>query len=211
MPTLPHPTLRRRTLAAWLLSSPWLTACVTPLPATTWLRLPLLAPDDLATTNAAPQSHRPVLLLLPLQLAGHLDREALVSASGPGTLRASTQARWAEPLREAMARALHHDLERQLGAGRVWRAPVPDGMAIGARLRLDILAFEQDAQRQGVHLQARWQISGAASGGAAPVSATADLSVPLASPQLDDVVLAHRRALHQLAVRIAASVPVTGG
>jgi hypothetical protein len=28
---------------------------------------------------------------------------------------------------------------------------------------------------------------------------------------LDDVVLAHRRALHQLAVRIAASVPATGG
>jgi len=210
---MPHPTVRRRlALAALLACSAGLTACVTPLPAMTWMRLPLELPGSTPPTpgpsgpgnGTAPASKAPHLLLLPVQLAGHLDRDAWVVVRGPGTLQASPQGRWAEPLRDSIPRVLRHDLEHLLGGGRVWNAPLPAGASSTQRLRVDILAFEFDPATQTLHLHARWQVSGGSGPGTVE---QADWRIPAASAGLDDVVLAHRQALRQLAVRIADSVP----
>ncbi|MBY0410267.1 MAG: PqiC family protein [Burkholderiaceae bacterium] len=193
-----------------------LTACSTPLPAITLLRMPLEAPGVANQAPTAPvQSSNTTatqalaVQLLPVQLAGHLDREALVTASGPGTLHVSDYARWAEPLRESVTRLLRHDLEQQLGMDRLWQSggSATQNRPTHQRLRVELTALEWQPDQTNVRLQARWQWDTGARAGGMSTSTLADFTVPVASTDLNAIVLAHRQALYQLAGRIAASVP----
>lgn len=214
------PSLRRWIGTAVLAMPALLTGCSTPLPAITLLRMPLRTPLQ-APGVANPAPSAPVqsanttatqalaVQLLPVQLAGHLDREALVTASSPGTLNVSDYARWAEPLRESVTRLLRHDLEQQWGADRLWHsgASATQRAAAHQRLRVELTALELQPDRANVRLQARWQWETSHRAAAMPVSTLADFTVPVASTDLNAIVLAHRQALYQLAGRIAASVP----
>lgn len=179
-----------------------LAACAAPVPPATLLRMPLAAPAALAEPTPALQ--RVAVQWMPLQLADHLDREALVWALGPGTLQRADHARWAEPLRDAIPRLLRHDLAQLLGPDRVWTAPLPEGVALTHKLRLALDALDLQQDRRTVRLQARWTLAGTMP----PVSGQANFTVQAVSAGLGDVVLAHRQALAQLAVRMAASLPV---
>ena len=210
------PSLRRWVGTAVLAMPALLTACSTPLPAITLLRMPLQAPGELNPAPSLPAqsanttaAQTLAVQLLPVQLAGHLDREALVTATGPGTLQVSDNALWAEPLRESMTQLLRHDLEQQLGAGRLWQsgASAAQRAAPHQRLRVEFTAFELQPDRAHVRLQAQWQWDASPRATTMPVSMLADFTVPVASTDLNAIVLAHRQALYQLAGRIAASVP----
>lgn len=182
-----------------------LVGCAAPVPPATLLRMPLAAPASLVEpTPPLPALQRVAVQWMPLQLADHLDRDALVWARGPGTLQRSDHARWAEPLRDTIPRLLRHDLAQLLGADHVRTAPLPEGLVPPHKLRLALDALDLQQDRRTVRLQARWTLADAVP----PVSGQANFTVQAASVGLDDVVLAHRQALAQLAVRIAASLPV---
>ncbi|WP_457420066.1 PqiC family protein [Roseateles sp. P5_E7] len=139
-----------------------------------------------------------------------LDRDEILVAEGSAGLRPWPEARWAEPLREALPRVLAEDLWRlrqpypvALGAG----APASDG---AESLRLIVQVDEWLARADGaglkLTLRARWRW--------APLHAPAGTTLPAAGSTVLDVACthqadaladAHRRSVMALAARIVSA------
>jgi hypothetical protein len=141
----------------------------------------------------------------PLVLPAWLDDDRIWRPDGPSGLRPIAGLRWAEPLRDALPRALQQDLAAALGGpGQVWRAPLPPGLRIGRQLRLQIEALQPDPSGRNLLLQAQWSL--ASPDGAQPPQVGAfRWAQPLSSPQPDALALAMRQALQRLAGQIVAA------
>jgi uncharacterized lipoprotein YmbA len=171
------------------------------LPPGRWVRLPAEAPRQ----AAAPAAAVPGVwqLMAPVQLPGHLDRDALLVPQGTAGLQGLGGTRWAEPLRDAVPRLLRQDLEREFGTP-LWTAPLPPGVSPTRQLRIELTAFDVTVDLRGVALAARWSLA-AAQGGARPAVFDARFSTPASGSDADGLALAHRQALAQLARQIADS------
>ena len=156
-----------------------------------------------AATTSSTTSSTNWQLVTPVRLPDYLDRDALLVPQGQAGLQTIPGYRWAEPLRESVPRVLRQDLAMLLGEDRVWTSPVPDSVVIDQQLRIELLAFESNAERTAVVLQARWIVSkkGSASLGR---SHSATLTVPSKGADADSLVAAHRQALWLFAQRIVA-------
>jgi hypothetical protein len=201
---------------------PWfvpLAGCGTsPLPPLVLVRLPLdAAPgsDVPATTRAG--SATVELLGRGRILPGHLDRDAVLVAAGPGRLEPLAGLRWSEPLRDVVPRLLRADLSRLLRQPVV-AAPAARDAAHVLRLEVEIAALDLGVDARTLEVRAAWQwrkrASGDGAGSGLPDAAQrqeVSWSEPVdhagATPLADAVALAHRNALAQLARRIAASAP----
>jgi uncharacterized lipoprotein YmbA len=168
--------------------------------------LALRAAPPVAPAAAARPSAETWLLLYPVRVPDYLDRDALLVAQGQAGLQPLPGYRWAEPLREAVPRVLRGDLAALLGEGRVWQAPLPAGVAATRLLRVELLAFEADAERAHVTLQARWTVADGG-GASAPRAEAATLRIASAGRDADSLAAAHRLALWRLAERIAGAAP----
>ena len=201
---------RRKTLAGLCLA-PWLLAgCASgPTVATRWYELRAEPPGPVPP--ARPGDGLVWEVAGDMRLPGALDRDTLVLASGAATLVPLVGHRWAEPLRDSIPSRLVADLALLRGPGLVWRGPVPAGVNVGRRLRVEIVSLVADADQRALHLQARWWFSderrpaGAGGTGTAPVLGQAELSVPLGERSVDALAAAHRTAIWQLAQRIVGS------
>jgi uncharacterized lipoprotein YmbA len=228
------PLAHRLALAA--LAAGVLAGCAAPLPPVRLVRLPVDPPgvapgvagpgsvtvpggvaaaSDAALRSAPGASVEESWRLQTPGLPGHLDRDALLVPDGGAGLRALDAVRWAEPLRDAVPRLLRHDLGRVLGI-TVWPEAAPPGAMPTRRLWVELLAFDVAPGGRGVQVHARWRLSSAA-----PDSRAAAVAGPQAMPRsgeavfvapvdgdgsADALALAHRRAIAELAARIAASV-----
>jgi hypothetical protein len=212
-PSRPPARPGRRALLATALALPGaltalLTGCANPAPEVRRLRLPdLPEPTDLAGQPQPPDRQPPGLpwqLMEPLALPAWLDDDRIWRPDGPSGLRPVAGLRWAEPLRDALPRALQQDLAAALGgAGQVWRVPLPPGVRIGRQLRLQILALQPDAVGRRLLLQAQWSLA-SPDGAQPPQVGTTRLEEALPGPQPDALALAMRQALHRLARLIVA-------
>lgn len=193
---------RRDTLAGLCLAPLVLAGCASDSVATRWYELraeppgpkPVPRPGDGTVWEVANA----------VRLPGALDRDTLVVASGAATLIPLTGHRWVEPLRESIPSRLVSDLAALRGEGLVWRAPAPSGVAVGRRLRVEIVSLVADAARRSLRLQARWWLSDERSTASAPTPGQADFEVALADSSVDALAAGHRAAVWQLAQRIAA-------
>ena len=183
------------------LSVAWLAGCASPLPALQWVRLPA-EPAQPVVAVAMPASHTAAVwqLMAPVVLPGHLDREPLLLPQGGAGLQPLGGARWAEPLREAVARLLRQDLARALGT-EVWAAPLPPGLRPTQQLRIELLAFDITPDARGVALQARWSLADA-TGATPPRLGEAGFVTAAAGQGADALAAAHRQALATLATRV---------
>ncbi len=193
----PHLSATACLLAGLLLAA----GCASPLPPLLWLRLPAQAPG-LTVPAPRPAGGPAWQLMAPVLLPGHLDRDALLVPQGSAGLQPLGGARWAEPLRDAVPRLLRQDLAQALGAP-LWAAPLPPGVRPGRQLRLEILALDVGADGRSVLLQARWSLADSI-GASAPQLGEASFTTAADGPDADALAVAHRRALWQLAQRIAA-------
>jgi uncharacterized protein len=133
----------------------------------------------------------------------YLDRPQVLTRKGAAGLAALPGLRWAEPLAEAVPRALREDLAQRLGAQRVWTTPVPAGVSVQRQLRVELLGFEADEARQQVRLSARWTLI--QPGGVQPSQGSTVIEVPvLTMAGADALAAAHRLAIARLAERITA-------
>jgi uncharacterized lipoprotein YmbA len=192
-------TALRATLAA---VAGGLSACSTPLPAVTWVRLPAEAVEPITALPTPPGAAAPVWqLMAPVALPGHLDRDALLVPQGAAGLQPLGGARWAEPLRDAVPRLLRADLSRALGQP-VWAAPLPPGVKPTRQWRVDFGALDVTPDGRGVALQARWSVADV-SGASAPRLGEAAFVTPAGGADAPALAAAHRQALQQLARRMA--------
>ncbi|MEN9315665.1 MAG: hypothetical protein RIS35_2058 [Pseudomonadota bacterium] len=174
---------RRLALAATLALA---AGCASRAPATDWVRLPIDVPAPLAGTlaDAADRSVAKAAvwqLVLPIELPGHLDRDAVIAARDPSGLTALTGARWAEPLRDAVPRVLRSDLARLLDA-EVWTVPLPPGVVPTRQIRVTIDALDAMPDGRRAELRARWSIADP-HGASAPFTGTSMIVV--AAPPAD--------------------------
>lgn len=137
-----------------------------------------------------------------------LDREELLVAQGTAGLQPWPEARWAEPLRDALPRVLAEDL---------WRLRQPYPVTLGApvnrdeaSLRLRVQVDEWLARTDGaglaLHLRARWHFSPlhGPAGTALPAPGSAEITLPC-SADADALAHAYRRSVTLLAARIVAA------
>lgn len=199
-----------------------LAGCGSASPPVRWYALRREPPPGEAVPAAAPgASGGDVWAVSPaLRLPGVLDRDTLGRADGAAGWQPLPGHRWAEPLREALPRLLVGDLARLRGAGRVWPAPVPAGVAATRRLEVEVLTLQSDTARpRSLRLAARWWLTvptplpAPAAGAAGPVAPVAPVASPqetlvevaLADESPDALAAGHRLALWRLAERIAAA------
>lgn len=156
------------------------------------------------------QDGRAWVLARQIPLPELLDRDAILVAEGSAGLRPWPEARWAEPLRDALPRVLAEDLARL-------RQPYP--VALGGTkqvdmsvesLRLVVQVDEWLAREDGTGLLLRlrahwhWAALNAPAGTALPPAGRADLSLACAA-DADVLAGAYRRSVVLLAARIVAA------
>jgi len=198
--------LQRRDLVL-LLAAATLTGCATR--DTPPRRLFALTGTPPLPADAKPgQDGRAWVLSPQIALPELLDREEILVAQGSAGLRPWPEARWAEPLREALPRVLAEDLWRlrqpypvTLGA-----APADGGESLRLVVQVDEWLARPDGASLVLKLRARWRwaLLQAPAGTALPAAGMAELTLPCAA-QADALADAYRRSITALAARIVAA------
>ena len=197
--------MRYRQIAATVLLTTLLAACNT-APPTVYYTLD----NDLLPVGSQP---RPSLLVLPAALPELLDRPQWVLQTSDGQVAIKESRRWAEPLRNEIARVIAGELGRLLDSSQVL---APNGgspeFSADYRLRLDVQRLDV-ALGKGVTIDVFWRLEpqqGKVLIGRSRVHEPAEGGEEAAYEQL---LLAQRRALRLVAKDIAAqiqrSAPVT--
>ena len=203
----PISTFPQRRDALLLLAAAALTGCATR--DTPPRRLYALTGTPPLPPDAKPgQDGRAWVLSPHIALPELLDREEILVAEGSAGLAPLPEARWAEPLRDALPRVLAEDLWRLRQPYPVWLAQPRDRSAESLRLSLQV--DEWLARPQGVGLQLRlrarwhWAPLHAPAGTTLPAAGAAELDLACAATA-DALADAYRRSVMQLAARIVAA------
>jgi len=170
-------------------------------------------PTQFYTLTAMPETGRVFgaagkpLMVGHIQLPGDLDRDNLVTRSGPNRLNVSDQDRWAGPLDEMIQRVLATDLAARLPSGMVL-APGDPAPPRGARtLAVNVRQFMGDAAGQ-VALDVDWSLL--AGNPQHPVLRRQEsLMADAGSAHPAAIVAAMSRVLGELSERMAGTVART--
>lgn len=183
---------------------PSLTAEASPSPRVGSLDLTCASPS---ADRPDPSTATPALwvLRLPVQTAAHLDRTRLVVREGPALLRELEDRRWAEPLRDGIARGVREDLQALAPGCTVVVTTVPPGAPDPSRrITLTIDRLDADTTHRRVDVEARWTVEvrhGEFRWGQARYAVPIPTRDPSRADGIDPVeelVLAQRQALSQL-------------
>lgn len=154
------------------------------------------------------QDSRAWVLSPQMALPELLDRDEILVGEGSAGLAPWPEARWAEPLRDAMPRLLAEDLWRlrQPYPVTLGTAQNPDLESLRLVVQVDEWLARGDAAGLQLRLRARWHFAPlhAPAGTALPAPGATDLTVPCAR-QADALADAHRRSITMLAARIVAT------
>ncbi len=175
-----------------------IAACASSPP--TLVALPVPSPRE-GYQQVGPTSDE-TILLRPVALPGYLDNYPVVIARNGNTLIVSKDVEWAEPFRDAVARALRAALSQRLGASRVLIGG--DGRIPDADLSVEFLAL--DPQRGALRLDAKWTFSCTARNSRGRADRTF-LEIPLEDASPEGIATATAEALGRLADVLAAQAP----
>ena len=158
-----------------------------------------------AGATATPVATRPELGLAlgQIELPRYLDRDELVTRSGPHELEVWGGVRWGGSLRTDIQRVVADDLGQLLGTARIAVYPVEARFPVRYRVLLDLLEFG-GARSGPVTLRARWTI--AAGDGSALAVGESAVEQPPASASWEDYVAAHSAALGAVTRELAEHI-----
>jgi uncharacterized lipoprotein YmbA len=151
----------------------------------------LNAPEPPAAADGAPS-----IAVGPVTIPEIVDRPQIVVRSSANQVQIAEQARWAEPLKGAIARVVAANLASTLGA-RV--APQRNGDA-DYRVALDVQRFESPADA--VLIEALWTVSG--KGGKR--SGRSVVRETIAGKDYEGIAAAHSAALAKVSGEIADAI-----
>ena len=175
-----------------------IAACASSPP--TLVALPAPSPRE-GHQTVGPTSEASILLR-PVVLPGYLDNYPVLITRSGNTLILSKDTEWAEPLRDAVARALRASLSQRVGPSRVLIDG--DGRLPDADLSVEFLAL--DPQQGVLRLDARWTFSCTARKSRGRADRTS-LEVPLADASPAGIASATAEALGRFADVLAAQAP----
>jgi len=164
-------------------------------------------PKSYLLSAAAPPSTEPpapvVVGVGPVRIPAYLDRSSIVVRSGDGEVELSAEHRWAEPVRDGIARALAENLAAMIPTDAVVVFPWPGPRTVDYRLTVDVLRFDGAPGRSAV-LHARWRLLDRA--GKELLLRAAVLQEPIPSFTYPALVTAESRLLASLSRDIAAEI-----
>ena len=193
--------MRRTSRIGIALLAATIAACAASPP--TLVALPAPSPRE-GHQNVGPTSGA-TILLRPISLPGYLDNYPVVVARNGNTLIVSKDVEWAEPFRDAVARALRAALSQRLGASRVLIDG--DGRIPDADLSVEFLAL--DPERGALRLDAKWTFSCTTRKSRGRADRTF-LEIPLGEASPAGIATATAEALGRLADVLAAQAPCEG-
>lgn len=192
-----------RLAACVILASFMAAGCSVRSPGVEFWTLAALAPAPAAWNEAAP-----AVAIGPVELPRYLDRPQVLVRHSSARVEPAGLHRWADPLDEALGRALAVNLGRTLGSGRVSAYPVQPRYAIDYLVHVDVERFDGRPGEQLV-LRVRWVIV-AGSGGPALAVERSEIEVP-AGDGFGSFVNAHALAAARLAAEIDAMLKTLSG
>lgn len=177
----------------------WVGSCGTTPPSRFYVLQPLASPGTDGPAELAP------LHLETVELPKYLSGPEIVSRRAENELEMAELERWAEPLRDAVARVLVRDLGAFRGGGAVtrfaWERPT-DPHALFLSVAIERFEAEPQGAERRVVLVARWSLSGGRSAARA-----GEWSRPVAGGGHGAVVHAMSEVLADLARAICAEQP----
>lgn len=146
----------------------------------------------------------PSVLVGPVTLAAYLDRDQLITRSGPVELKVAPFDRWAESLMDGFYRVLQENLSVLLDTPHVSTVLQQSPGPADFQVAVHVSRFDQDADG-GAHLTAFWSLESIRAAGPVLRKKTV-VRVAAASPVLSDRVQAQDQALTVFSREIAAAV-----
>ena len=139
----------------------------------------------------------------PISVPAFLDRQQIVTRTGPNRVHIEEYERWASPLKENIGRAIVQDLISLLGTSRVTLFPETSAAGASYRVVIDIMRFDSELAKAAT-LDAGWTVSSAKSGQSYRGRTT--ITEAAQGKDYADIVSAHSRALSRLSADIAKAV-----
>jgi len=188
-------------MAAVALAAAALTGCFGRTPKPSYYTLGAATP-----AVAAPVASRPDLGLAvgPTEFPRYLDRPEIVTRDGAHELVLSTTNRWAGSFKNDFQRVLADQLGALLGTARVVTHPNEGRFPLDYRVQIELVGFEGTLGGP-VSLRARWVVLAPTSERAVVVEQS-EIVEESGGPAWNDLLAAHGRAVHRLAVEIATSI-----
>ena len=161
----------------------------------------LQAPASHAARTAVGDSGQPAIVLGPVTVPDTVDRSQIVVRTSENRLDIRDLNRWAEPLRNEIARVLAADLSHNLGGaavalqGQETAAGEPD-----LRLAVDVLRFES-VLGDSATIEAAWLLRRSSG---TPLRGRSSARERVSGPGYEALAAAHARALAKIAQDIAA-------
>jgi uncharacterized protein len=160
-----------------------------------------LSPD----TSLAPMvPAKPVYVVVgPVTIPDVVDRPQIVTRVGNNQVVLDEFARWGQPLKSDIARAIAGDLSRLLGSDRVSIFDAGTDAAHTWRVRVDVMRFDA-TPGEAVTIEALWTV--VPPGKSAPVVGKSLVRQPMGGPGYDALVSAADHALGAVSREIAAAI-----
>lgn len=152
---------------------------------------------------APPASSSPSVFVGPISVPAAVDRLQMVLSTGPHAVEISDDHRWAEPLRDGIARVVAETLTRDLGSSRVLASRMAAGTPVDYRVSIEVQRFDSSLTA-GATIDALWTIT-TTRGGPARNGRTAAHEASN-GPSAAALAAAHGRALQRIAGDIAAAI-----
>jgi uncharacterized lipoprotein YmbA len=152
---------------------------------------------------APPSSASPSVFVGPISVPAAVDRTQMVLSTGPNAVQISDDHRWAEPLRDGIARVVAETLTRDLGSSRVLASRIASGTPVDYRVAIEVQRFDSSLDG-GATVDALWTITTTRGGPARNGRTRAHEMVHSRSPAA--LAAAHGRALQRVAGDIAAAI-----
>lgn len=170
--------------------------CASSAPPRYYMLNPVSAP------GTAPQANFSVSVG-PVSVPAFIDRQQIVTRTGPNRVHIDEFERWASPLKENIGRVVVQDLVSLLGTSRVTLFPETSAAGSSYRAVIDIMRFDSELGKSAT-LDAGWTVSSAKSEeshrGRTTVTETAQGNDYAA------LVEAHSRAVGKLSADIAKAI-----
>lgn len=189
-----------RTVATGLWAASLLVAGCVGSPAPRIEYYTLASPDP---GVAPPSSASPSVFVGPISVPAAVDRTQMVLSTGPNAVRISDGERWAEPLRDGIARVVAETLARDLGSSRVLASRMAAGTPVDYRVSIEVQRFDSSL-REGATVDALWTLTTTRGGPSRNGRTRAHEAVAAQTPAA--LAAAHGRALQRVAGDIAAAI-----
>ena len=160
----------------------------------------------MAGAEATPVSAKPVSVVIrDIRLPQYLERPQLITRDGENRIQLADDAQWAGNLQQDMVRVLTENLGLLLTSDRVFSAPHNGPLKPDFKVELEILRFEQGADRR-VTLSARWWLIRGSDNALIEAPSVSLNSAPIDKLSRDSLVAAMSAVYGELAQLIARSV-----